>query len=303
MAKPTSAVVNIVWAMRYPVADTSGGGGLSTAAKAGIGAGAGVLVILLLGLAICLWRRKNKKAADGQKPVPPVQSPPQQQPPMQQPQMIQHAPVPIGQYPPAGYPPAGFAPGMLAPGMMPPPSDHASIMSSATPVSAAALVPQNTGTSAAVSELSSQSGQNLLHNGHPSGAFAGVAASNPRVSYSSSSGTGSPAVGGNGQVYPAPIAEADEGHYPQYAYQQHPQQYPPQQYPPQQQQQPYYPAPGQDQGQYYQAPPPAQGEHAYAQHQQHQYPQQGVPEMSANREAEPPQEVMGSQVQQHGKQQ
>jgi hypothetical protein len=184
-------------------------------------------------------------------------------------------------------------------------------MSGQTPVSANALVPQNTGTSAAVSELSSsQSGQNLLNNGQPAGYFAAAAANNPRVSYSSSSGTGSPAVGGNGQVYPAPIAEADEPqpHYPQYAYQQ-PQQYPPQQFPPQQfppQQQPYYPVPGQDQAQYYQAPPPAQGDYAYAQQQQQQPsqaqypPHHGVPEMSANREAEPAQEVMGSHVPQHG---
>ncbi len=316
MAKPTSAVVNIVWAMRYPVADTSGGGGgLSTAAKAGIGAGAGVLVILIVVLAICLWRRKKKKQAAGTQPVAPPQNPPQQPP------MAQNAPVPDGQYPPGQYPPGQYPPGQYPPGQYPPGqyppgqyppgqyppgqyppegfqpgmvapplSDQASALTAPAPVFANALVPQNTGTSAGgVSEISSQSGQNLL----------GAAAANPRVSYSSSSGTTSPAVGGNGQVYPPPIAEADEGHYAQYGYQNQqqfpPQQYPPQEYPPQEQQQ--YHA-GQNQFQYYQAPP--QGEHAYPPQQQDaHYPSHNVPEMSANREAEPPQEVMGSQVQ-HG---
>ncbi|KAK4148480.1 hypothetical protein C8A00DRAFT_19695 [Chaetomidium leptoderma] len=175
MDKPTSAVVNIVWSMRYPVADP-GGGGLSTAAKAGIGAGAGVAAILIAGLAFCLWRskRKNKKLAEPQQPIPP--QPTFQQP---QPQMMQQGAVPNGQYPPGPFPP-----GMVAPGMMAPPSDGASIMTSATPVSAAALVPQTTGTSGGgVSELSSQSGQNLLHNGQPSGYFPGgtAAAANPRA--------------------------------------------------------------------------------------------------------------------------
>ncbi|KAK3901972.1 hypothetical protein C8A05DRAFT_15909 [Staphylotrichum tortipilum] len=152
MDKPTSAVVNIVWAMRYPVADTSGSsGGLSTAAKAGIGAGAGVAVILIAALAICLWRSKRKNKALTPDPAAAAAAaaafpPPGQQPP---PMMQQQ---PNGQYPPS-----------LAPGVALSPSDHASIMTSTTtPLSAAALVPQNTGTSGgAVSELSSsQSGPN-----------------------------------------------------------------------------------------------------------------------------------------------
>ncbi|KAK0725757.1 hypothetical protein B0H67DRAFT_139730 [Lasiosphaeris hirsuta] len=56
--KPTSAVVNIVWSMRYPVESSSSG--LSTGAKAGIGAGAGVAIILIAVLAICLWRSRRK---------------------------------------------------------------------------------------------------------------------------------------------------------------------------------------------------------------------------------------------------
>jgi hypothetical protein len=336
--KPTSAVVNIVWSMRYPVAEP-GGGGLSTAAKAGIGAGAGVAAILIAGLAICLWRqrRKNKKLAEVAPSDPPPEAQPQQQqqqPPFQQqqPQMMQQPAVPNGQYPPSAY------------GNMPPPSDRASITTSGAPISPLALAPQHTGTSNGhISELStSQSDQQLLHNNNGQAAAAAHA---HRISYSSSSGgngsgTGSPAVGAsnlNGPGgYPAPIAEADEGQmrYPQYGYppqqqQQHPpqqyqQQYPPQQqqYPPQQQQQQpqqYYfvpagqhtpqmhvpmhmpmqmqmPAQGQGGQQYY----PPQGGYAYPQQQPHQPHQQGysqhVPEMSAGREADPPQEVLGSAV-------
>ncbi|KAK3298138.1 uncharacterized protein B0H64DRAFT_65970 [Chaetomium fimeti] len=301
--KPTSAVVNIVWSMRFEVADP-GSGGLSTAAKAGIGAGAGVAAILIAGLAICLWRsrRKNKKLAEAPQPAAPAlaqMQQQQQQPPFKQPQMMPQANVPNGQYPPGA-----FHPGMAA--MAIPPSDRTSTVTSGTSVSPGVLVPQHTGTSGGgVSELSSQGGQNL-HNAQPS-YFAGGGGSR----------TDSPAVGvNNGHGYPAPIAEADEGqqqqHYPQYGYQlQHPQQYPFQ--PQQQQQQPQYLA--QQQQQYYgaspvqQMPPQGQGQgpgqyyahpqagYAYPQQQQPVY-SQNVPEMSANREADPPQEVMGSRVQQ-----
>jgi hypothetical protein len=296
--KPTSAVVNIVWAMRYPVGEP-GGGGLSTAAKAGIGAGAGVAAILIGGLAICLWRsrRKNKQLAAAQPAVPPGQMQ-QQQPPFPQPQMMQQTAVPNGQYPLGG---------AYAPGKVPLPSDGASIMSNTTTLSPPpqALAPQHTGTSAGgLSELSSPNGQHAFHNGQPgNGYYPGAAVPNPRVSYASSNGTGSPAIGPNGQGYPAPIAEADEGHqahYNQYGYQQ------------QQQQQQHYAVPGQQgqgqgQGQYY---PPQQQQGAYAYSPQQQgYPQQqhqqqpgypqNVPEMSAHREVDPPQEVMGSEVQNH----
>jgi hypothetical protein len=280
--KPTSAVVNIVWAMRYPVGEP-GGGGLSTAAKAGIGAGAGVAAILIGGLAICLWRsrRKNKQLAAAQPAVPPGQMQQQQPPPFAQPQMMQQAAVPNGQYPLGG---------AYAPGKLPPPSDAASIMSNSTLVPPPqGLVPQNTGTSAGgLSELSSPNSQHAFHNGQPgSGYYAGAAVANPRVSYGSSNGAGSPAIGANGQGYPAPIAEADEGHqaqYHQYGYQHHQQQ--------------YYAVPGQQgqgQGQYY-PPHQQQAGYAYPSQQQQSYPQ-NMSEMSAHREADPPQEVMGSEVQ------
>jgi hypothetical protein len=297
--------------MRYPVADSSGGG-LSTAAKAGIGAGAGVAAILIGGLAICLWRyrRKNKKLQDIKQGIPPPGTLPQTE--QQQQQMMMQHPAPPGTYPLAG----AFAPdaGKLSP-------DGTSIVTTTATGPPSVLVPQHTGTSAGgVSELSSsQGGQGfLMHNGQPAAGY------NPRVSHSSNGsidGTPSPAV--NGQGYPAPIAEADEGpHQQQYGYspqQQQQQQYgyPPQQqqqqygYPPQQQQQyyatpPAHEMPGTQQGQYF----PPQGGYAYPQQypqqqqqQQQQYypPQQqqqnaGVPEMSAQRETEPPQEVMGSQV-------
>ncbi|KAK4239475.1 hypothetical protein C8A03DRAFT_32427 [Achaetomium macrosporum] len=306
--KPTSAVVNIVWSMRYTL--EAGGGGLSTAAKAGIGAGAGVAAILVIGLAICLWRsrRKNKTLAVNQQPAAPdlTQLPQQQQLPFQQTQMTQQPPGLSGQLPYGAYPP-----GMVSPSTLSPPSDHTSVVTTMTPTLAAALIPQHTGASnGAVSQLSSQSGQGQLQNSQPGAYFAGAAAANPRVSShgSSNSGTGSPATGAaNGQGgYPAPIAEADEGqrhHHGQYQY--HQQQWQQQQqcgYQHHQQQQ--KPQQFCDQGQggggyYHHAHPqghPQQGGYAYSQHQQRQGYQTSVPEMSANREVDPPQEVMGSQV-------
>ncbi|KAL2135017.1 hypothetical protein VTI74DRAFT_10054 [Chaetomium olivicolor] len=303
--KPTSAVVNIVWSMRYPVSDP-GSGGLSTAAKAGIGAGAGVAAILIAGLAFCLWRtrRKNKKLAEAQAaPLPPPTQP------QEQPQVMQQAPMPPmpnNQY----HPGAPFGPGMVPPGNLPTQQpDRASMVTTISASSPTALMPQHTGTSGgAVSELSSQSGQNLLQNAQPGGYLA----ANPRASYPSS-GAGSPAVGNSGQAgYPAPIAEADEGaavvpqyagQQQQYGYQQQ-QQYG-QQYPPQQQ---YYAVPGQGQGlgqgQYYPSYQQAGAAYAYPpqqypHQQQQQYPA-NLPEMSAQREADPPQEMVGSQVPPYG---
>ncbi|KAK3371969.1 hypothetical protein B0H63DRAFT_526832 [Podospora didyma] len=325
--KPTSAVINIVWSMRYEVASADGGsGGLSTAAKAGIGAGAGVAVILIATLALCLWRARRKNKKPQTTPVPP---PPGQQPPMQN-------VAPNDKFPASGYatstqPPSSYAP------------------SGVTGVSPMALAPQHTGASGgAVSHMSSLSGQNMPPNGQ---GYYG----NPRTSMTTSSGTGSPAVAPNGQLYQAPIAEADEGHghgYPQqYGYHQGHQELaggfsPPQgQAPPQHQQ--FYgqpqspPPPGQQlyappqqqqspppQGQQYYAPPQGQPQQqpqlvysaeagGYVHQQQPPYqstspppsqvlyqpqphsPQQhvNVPEMSARRETEPPQEVMGSHVQ------
>ncbi|KAK4102807.1 hypothetical protein N658DRAFT_324595 [Parathielavia hyrcaniae] len=280
--KPTSAVINIVWAMRYPVDDSSGGKGLSTAAKAGIGAGAGVAAILIGGLAICLWRsrRKNKKLAEAQSAAPPAM-----------------APNPTGQYPAPGT----YPPGMLPPGKVPSPSDRTSVMTNTTLASAPTLAPQQHPDMSAGGGVS-QNGQHVLHNSQPGGGSYfphGAVAANPRVSYGSSTGAVSPPLGGASgqQGYPAPIAEADEGQpraqaqgqYLPYGYQQQQQQ---------QQQQQYYgvPAQGQGQGQYYHHPQ-AQGGYVYPHPQQHGYPPQNAHEMSSGREADPPQEVMGSEVQ------
>ncbi|KAK0655116.1 hypothetical protein B0T16DRAFT_450855 [Cercophora newfieldiana] len=338
-SKPTSAVVNIVWSMRYPVVDQSGG--LSTAAKAGIGAGGGVAAILIGVLAICLWRsrRKNKKLEAEKKlnggaaaSIPP-QGP-------QQPPMMQQAAIPNGQY--TQYP-QGMAP-------FPDPSRHGSIMTNGSASSPAPLVPQSTGTSyGGVSELSSQSGHGLLQSGVQ---FAGSPM--PRsVSHASSNGTGSPSVPPSGNGYPAPIAEADEGHgqrqtqplaaqgaqqgysatpyelpqqppqtqeLPQPQMGQHPQFFPVPGQPPQ----PFYGAPGQQpqfypqqqppqvfynpnqqpqpfyNQQQYQTPPHLQQQPYYNPNQQNMYqtPPHLVPEMSANREVDPPQEVAGSHVRQ-----
>jgi hypothetical protein len=299
--KPTSAVVNIVWSMRYPLND-QGSGGLSTAAKAGIGAGAGIAAIIIIGLAIGLWRyrRKHKKLVQAQQTVPPGQLP-QQQTAFPQPPPMQQAAVPNGQYPSGQYYPGVYQQPVMVAHNMPPSSDRTSGVSSmpSTMGTTSPLAPQHTGTSGGgASELSSQSGQGLGHNVQQAG-YSAVG-------------------GGNGQAYPAPIAEADEGQHPysQYGYQQPqqhqhqqhqyqqyyaaPQQQQPQQQPQQQHQ--YYATPQQQMephGQHH-SPPPGEGGYDYQQYQQ-QPQQQGfyssqsahIPEMSADRE---PQEVAGSQM-------
>ncbi|KAK0633755.1 hypothetical protein B0T14DRAFT_81012 [Immersiella caudata] len=324
-SKPTSAVVNIVWSMRYPVADQNGG--LSTAAKAGIGAGAGVAAILIGVLAICLWRsrRKNKKLEAERNVGGGVYAP--MGPQSQHQPVIQQTVMPNGQY--MQYP-------LMAP--EPDPSGRGGIMTNVHAPSVAPLLPQTTGTSnGGISELSSQNGQGLIQNG---GLFAGSPI--PRsASYSSSHGTNSPAITTNGLGYfPAPIVEADEGvgqarsqpfsqGYPQ-AYGAAPYELPQQpshQFPQahEGQQPPFYPGPGQP-AQYYDGSP-GQPPHIYPQsppqqlyhpiqqprplHDQQQYqtaphlqqqsqmyqiPPHLVPEMSANREANSPQEVAGSQI-------
>ncbi|KAK4200148.1 hypothetical protein QBC40DRAFT_73825 [Triangularia verruculosa] len=303
--RETSAVINIVWSMRYPVADQSSGG-LSTAAKAGIGAGAGVAVILIGGLAFCLWRqRKKNKQLKAQQPVDPnaaattataAQAVPQQQQmgqtlpqafPSNQFQPIPGQQQPQGQFPPG--PPGQFPNGYPSPNQyiaaaaIPHGSDP-SRHSINTPISSpSALIPQNTGTSNTTnghaSELSSlSSGQNLLHNTQPHS-------------------TPSPGVGPGQGGYPAPIAEADEGQHQHHGQQN---QFYGGAYQQQQQQQGQYYQQQQPQGQYYNQPPQQQygapymqaGQQWQGQQQQHQY--QNAAEMSAQREVDPPQEVMGS---------
>lgn len=71
--KPTSAIVNVVYAIQYPLASTQG---LSTGAKAGIGAGAGIGALAIIGLAGALiWRTKKhnrdkRSFASAQAPAP-----------------------------------------------------------------------------------------------------------------------------------------------------------------------------------------------------------------------------------------
>ncbi|KAH8648093.1 hypothetical protein BGZ60DRAFT_226620 [Tricladium varicosporioides] len=61
-AKPTQAVVNVVYAMAYPVKTATPSGGMPTAAKAGIGGGVGaVALIALLALGAFFWRKKSQK--------------------------------------------------------------------------------------------------------------------------------------------------------------------------------------------------------------------------------------------------
>ncbi|KAK3364451.1 hypothetical protein B0T25DRAFT_514134 [Lasiosphaeria hispida] len=119
-SKPTSAVANIVWSMRYPVESSSSG--LSTGAKAGIGAGAGVAIILIAFLTICLWRSRRKtKHLESADAAQGAQVPP--------PQYQEQQPAVIN----GGYPPSHFG---------------ASVgMSSSSPLS-----PQGTGVSATSSQ-------------------------------------------------------------------------------------------------------------------------------------------------------
>ncbi|KAK4660658.1 hypothetical protein QC762_121010 [Podospora pseudocomata] len=314
--RETSAVVNIVWSMRYPVVEQSSGG-LSVAAKAGIGAGAGVAAILIGGLAFCLWRqRKKNKQLEARQPADPnsaaaaaAQTVPQQQMAQTQPQPGQPQQFPNGQFqpmpgqqqqqPPQGQypPPAQFQNGhpspnqYIAAGAIPPgtdPSRHSVNTSISSP---SALMPQNTGasntTNGHASELSSLSGGQNPFNTHPQS-------------------TPSPGVGAGPGGYPAPIAEADEGqHHGQNqfyggGYQQNQGQYynqQPQGGFPQQQQQQQYGAPYVQQGgQQWQGQP--QGQNPWQGQQYH-----NAAEMSAQREADPPQEVMGSYPQSNQQQQ
>lgn len=55
-SKITSTVVNVVYAMNYPVKHS----GLQTPAKAGIGVGAGLAVLGLVALSSLLWRRRRQ---------------------------------------------------------------------------------------------------------------------------------------------------------------------------------------------------------------------------------------------------
>jgi hypothetical protein len=58
---PTSAIVNVVYAIQYPVQPASSG--LTTGAEAGIGAGAGVagIVIIVLPIMLLMRTQKHKK--------------------------------------------------------------------------------------------------------------------------------------------------------------------------------------------------------------------------------------------------
>lgn len=63
-AAAVSTVVNVVYAMQYPVTVSTQSDGLPLAAKAGIGAGAGVAGLGLLALILCLVRMLRKRKHD-----------------------------------------------------------------------------------------------------------------------------------------------------------------------------------------------------------------------------------------------
>ncbi|KJR89622.1 uncharacterized protein SPSK_06063 [Sporothrix schenckii 1099-18] len=270
--KPTSAVVNVVWAMSYPVASK---GGLSAGAIAGIAVAAVVVVAALAVLSFFLFRarRKNKQlqtqaqAQAQTQQVPAGQlAPPQAVAPeggvvagaaavplaydADKPQGVAQVPpaggyvypqqqypqqqYPQQQYAQPGFPQQGYAQaGYVQPGYADPRASLAP--SSATPTSQ--LVSQTTGTTN-VSELSTQ-------------ALVGG--------------------GGGGAPSPAPIVEADESAAA--AYHQQLQQQQQQQY-----HQQYYQAPGQVPGQPPIAPQPGYvavaGQPVYGQPQSQQQPPQ-----------------------------
>ena len=75
--QPTSAVINVVWAMQYEIKEKSDE--LSTGAKAGIGVGVPVGAIALGLLGFVIWRQTRKNKGSDTATVSTVQSPPPQQ--------------------------------------------------------------------------------------------------------------------------------------------------------------------------------------------------------------------------------
>jgi len=75
MSKPTSAVINVVYAVHYPLKRSS----LSTGAKIGIGVGSGIgalclIALVLIGSILLFKKRPNKQAATAQQLVATQQS-------------------------------------------------------------------------------------------------------------------------------------------------------------------------------------------------------------------------------------
>ncbi|KAJ9139450.1 hypothetical protein NKR23_g7987 [Pleurostoma richardsiae] len=179
--QPTSAIINVVWAVPYAVAPDSGGG-LSVGAKAGIGVGVPVAAIALGLLSFLAWRRsrKNKEQDSGAQtqqqqggPGGPSQGGPQPQPQPAMAQLPQQQP-----YPAHGSGSSGFAP------------------------SAAAVASQTTGGSL----LSSHNGgasELSTHNSPPTGAAY------PQVGHSPPP-PGAP--GGGSPVYGAQNAQQGQGY-------------------------------------------------------------------------------------------
>ena len=193
--KPTSAVVNVVWTMSYPVESRSG---LSKGAIAGIAVAAVVVVAALGLLAFCVsrYRRKYKYLQQAQaqpQPAAPVQGVAApvvgqyaqlQQQPLQQPGMVHVQPGYV-------YPPQQQLQHQMYPvAYAHPANGNGPSLSTGTPASM--LAPQSTGTT--VSELSG--GVNSVSSA------SGLVSGSPHPA-----STGSPT---NPPVYPAPIAEADE---------------------------------------------------------------------------------------------
>jgi len=69
-SEPTTTIVNVVWAMQFPVSPPPASTELSTGAKAGIGVGAAAAVVTILLLCFFLWRAlRRKKAGSSDAPL------------------------------------------------------------------------------------------------------------------------------------------------------------------------------------------------------------------------------------------
>jgi hypothetical protein len=122
-SKPTSAVVNVVYAVHYPLKRS----GLSSGAKIGVGVGAGLggLLLIALGIVGCflLFRRRQPR---GDAPAVPTTGQPQEYSDAKQPQVQTYQQAVYPSTVAAGPPAAQIMPpGGVYPATFPPPAQPA----------------------------------------------------------------------------------------------------------------------------------------------------------------------------------
>lgn len=270
--------------MQYQVSD--GGKKLSTGAIAGIAVGGGIAAVSLglIAIWLCL-RRKRGKNKTPQGPAPAAGQVPNQtyapgqqgQPAMTQQSPMSGTPLSNGGMPPQ---PMGYGPppngGLQPQGYFAPPYDN---RSQGQPQSPSPLAPQSTGTSTGggtISEISSQSGQPLVANGH--GYAPGYPSVIPEESqqhaYPPQYDTALPqGQGGVPQGYGGPTSPQEQFYTPMSS-------------------------PGQQQGGYYQSVNPQQQQQVPMQQQGYFYANQGAPLQQAPQQhvyQQPPAEINSGQ--------